>query len=206
MALIMTLTDYGEQRRAQNLIDDSTFRVVKIKAGAGHVATAAAARALTDIVTPFVPVRENDNPQGVTLANDPVAQFRYQDTASVNYEIKEFGVFVSGGMTHYACDDGGATLAEKTPQLALDQHLYFTVTSGDQAAFTFASEMPAPLATNLTPGLVRRATAAGLVAWVDAGDHGAAMTARPAATTRPRISGLQAWATWRHTPTSPSSR
>ena len=170
MAIIQVITNYGEQLRAQNLVDDSTFQVVNIKAGGGHVTTAAAAQALTDIVTPFVPARENANPPGVTLPDDPVAQFRYRETASVNYEIKEYGVFVAGGMTHYVCRDDGGTLHEKTAGLALDVGLYFAVASGDQAAFTFQDPLTVPVATPPTnnsagvPGIVRLASAAEFLA------------------------------------------
>ena len=148
----------GEQLRAQHLIDGVSYQITKIKAGSGHVATAALARARTDIVTPFVPARENDSPQGIALANDPVAQVRYIDAASVTYDIKEFGAFAGTQMTHYICDDGGATLYPKTPTLTLDVGLYIAVASGDQAAFTFGDEIKAPLATNLVPGLTRLAT------------------------------------------------
>lgn len=158
MAIIAVLTDVGEQLRAQHLVDGTTYQITKIKADGGHVTTAALARARTDIVTPFVPARENDNPQGVALVHDPVAQVRYIDSASVTYPIKGFGIFAGAQMTHYVCDDAGATLYVKTPTLTLDVGIYIAVASGDQAAFTFQEAAANALATTESPGLVELAT------------------------------------------------
>ena len=124
----------------------------------GHVTTEALAMALTDVVTPFVPVRETTNPQGRALPNDPVAQFRYLDADAVDYEIKGFGIFAGATMTHYICDDAGATIYQKTAGLILDVILYITARSGDQATFTFSDDLTAPVATEVVPGLVRLAT------------------------------------------------
>ena len=158
MAIIAVLTDVGEQLRAQHLVDGTTYQITKIKAGAGHVTTAALAVARTDIVTPLVPARENDNPAGVALAHDPVAQVRYVDPASVTYDIKEFGVFVGTQMTHFICDDAGAILYHKTPTLTLDVGIYIAVASGDQAAFTFQEAAANALATTEQTGLVELAS------------------------------------------------
>ena len=158
MAIISVMTADGENLRAQNIANGSTSQIDRIEAAMGHVATAALARALSDVVTPFVPVRQINNPQGRALASDPVAQFRYQDGAQVDYNIVEFGVFAGTVMTHYICDDAGGTIYPKTASLLLDVVLHITATSGDQATFTFDADLTAPVATTGTPGLVRLAT------------------------------------------------
>ena len=158
MAIISVMTTDGENLRSDNVANGTTSQVDRIEAASGHVATAALARALSDVVTPFVPVRETNNPQGRALSADPVAQFRYQDGAQVTYNIVEFGVFAGNVMTHYICDDAGGTIYPKTPSLLLDVVLHITATSGDQATFTFDADLMAPVATTGTPGLVRLAT------------------------------------------------
>ena len=158
MAIISVMTDAGETLRTQDVANGTSSQVTRIEADMGFVATAALAQALTDVVTPFVPVRETTNPQGKALANDPVAQFRYLDADAVDYAIKGFGIFAGATMTHYICDDGGATIYPKTAGLILDVVLYITARSGDQATFTFSDDLAAPVATALVPGLVRLAT------------------------------------------------
>ena len=164
MAIINVMTDAGETLRADNVANGTTSQVTRIEADMGHVTTAALARALTDVVIPFVPVRETTNPQGRSLASDPVAQFRYLDAAAVNYDIVGFGIFAGATMTHYICDDAGATIYQKTAGLILDVILYITAQSGDQATFTFSDDLMAPVATTLVPGLVRTATSGQLQA------------------------------------------
>ena len=93
MAIISVMTDAGETLRTQDVANGTSSQVTRIEADMGFVATAALAQALTDVATPFVPVRETTNPQGKALANDPVAQFRYLDADAVDYEIKGFGIF-----------------------------------------------------------------------------------------------------------------
>ena len=158
MAIINEMTDAGETLRADNVANGTTSQVTRIEADMGHVTTAALARALTDVVIPFVPVRETTNPQGRALASDPVAQFRYLDAAAVNYNIVGFGIFAGNVMTHYICDDAGATIYPKTAGLILDVVLYIVAESGDQATFTFSDDLVAPLATEVVPGLLRKAT------------------------------------------------
>lgn len=158
MAIISVITSAGETLRTQDLANGTTSQVDRIEADAGHVTTVAAAMALTDVVTPFTPVRETTNPQGRALPNDPVAQFRYLDADAVDYGIVGFGIFAGATMTHYICDDGGATIYQKTAGLILDIILHITARSGDQATFTFSDDLAAPLATEIVPGLVRRAT------------------------------------------------
>ena len=159
MAIINVMTDAGEALRADNVANDTSSQVTRIEADMGHVATAALAMALADVVAPFAPMRETTNPQGRALPSDPVAQFRYLDADAVDYDIKGFGIFAGATMTHYICDDAGATIYQKTAGLILDVILYITAQSGDQATFTFSDDLMAPLATTGTPGLVRRATA-----------------------------------------------
>ena len=162
MAIIAVMTNAGENLRAQNLAGSLTSQITRIEADAGYVATIAAAEALTDVVTPFTPVREATNPDGKALANDPVFQCRYLDPSSDatlgNYDIKGFGVFAGDVMAFYICDSAGAVLREKRPTAILEQNIYITVSSGDLSTFTFQDALPAPLATELVPGLVRLAT------------------------------------------------
>ena len=160
MAIISVMTTAGETLRAQNVALGTTSQTTRIEADMGHVTTAALAMALTDVVTPFVPVRETTNPQGRALPNDPVAQFRYLDAAAVNYDITGFGIFAGATMTHYICDDAGAAIYQKTAGLILDVILYITARSGDQATFTFSDDLTAPVGTEAVPGLVRLATLA----------------------------------------------
>ena len=163
MAIINVMTDDGETLRASDVAAGTTSQVTRIEADMGHVTTAALARALTDVVIPHAPVRETTNPQGRALASDPVAQFRYLDAAAVDYNIVGFGIFAGATMTHYICDDAGATIYPKTAGLILDVVLYIVAESGDQATFTFSDDLMAPVATTVVPGLVRLATDANVV-------------------------------------------
>ena len=160
MAIISVMTTAGETLRTDNIANGTTSQITRIEADMGHVTTVAAAKALTDVVTPFVPVRETTNPQGKALPSDPVAQFGYLDADAVDYNIVGFGIFAGNTMTHYICDDGGATIYPKTAGLILNVALYITAESGDQATFAFSDDLTAPLATEVVPGLVRLATPA----------------------------------------------
>ena len=137
MALIAVLTDAGAQLRTDNIANSTTSDVSLLAAGEGNVATAALARAQAALVSPFATPRENADPPGNALPNDPVIQFQYLDPASVDYDITEFGLFAGAVMTHYICDDAGATLYSKTATLQLDVRFYIAFASGDFSTFNF---------------------------------------------------------------------
>ena len=175
MAIIAVMTTAGENLRTQNLAGSGTSRITRIEADSGHVTTETAAMALTDVVTPFNPVRQTTNPQGRALPSDPVAQFRYLDADAVDYEIKGFGIFAGAVMTHYICDDGGATIYPKVAALILDIGLYITARSGDQSTFTFSADLTAPVATTRVLGLTALVTSAELAAALAGADPAGAI-------------------------------
>lgn len=166
MAIINEITNLGLTANAANLAASTHSPVVRIEVGSGFVSTAAAARALTDIRTPFSPVRQNNSPvgqvDGATEGN-PTSKFQvaYRDSVVGNqYVIRELGVFITYNGTEtlmgYICDDAGASLGSKVSDTPLVLGANFSFSNGAIAQLRFSEDFNfSPLANEDTYGLVR---------------------------------------------------
>ena len=155
MALISTVTDAGTSLNAQALRTSTPGAVTRIELGTGHVTTAALARAVTGIQTPFTPRRESVNPPVFAEAGNSTAQVTYFDSSEATFNYNELAIFVGTTCIYYECDSEGAVIGSKGAD-ALQKSVAFTYSNGD-AALVAREYVVLPLATESNMGLVQLA-------------------------------------------------
>ena len=152
MAMIDVYTTAGRALLMQAQVAQTDLTVALVKVGTGHVATAAAARALVDIVTPFLPVREFASPP--SFAGEDTFQVSLFAAGSDAFTVNEIGVFVGATMVRYICDDGGAAVFSKPVNAASLQGFVLTFEDGEVRIAT-VDYVVQPVATTHNYGLVR---------------------------------------------------
>lgn len=153
MTLIATAA--GLALQAQNLSAGTMSQIDKIKAGSGSQAPAAS---LTDILTPFSPVKEIDNPSGDVDAARMSVRYIDESPAS-GYTINEYGYFAGSTMVAYEGDASGLGEVVTAGQLFIHEAVIIFA-NNSLSTFTFASPSNAPDWSTVTAGKVRRATQA----------------------------------------------